>query len=183
MTNDPLWAELNARDVDEGSGDYFGRCPICGSAGTCLNVRKVHWFVCLAHQVKWCYGENLFSTWRFEDEATWDRHAQFLDTCREVTPDHGDAIAPEPWRHPVHDDEDVQRWLLCGPDPARPHPTVDGFVYCSHRGRDAVVAAWLYHSKALRATAARLGLAPLEDGRFFAERILAERIADDARGR
>lgn len=48
--------------------DYFGTCPECGSHDGYYNVGKAHWFVCHEHEVRWCVGSNLFSSWRTEDE-------------------------------------------------------------------------------------------------------------------
>ena len=66
--------------------DHFGVCPICGRNDGFLNVGRAHWFVCHAHHVRWCVGENLFSCWRRQTPAarqlTWERIRDY----REVIP-------------------------------------------------------------------------------------------------
>ena len=64
--------------------DYFGGCPKCGQHNGYLNVEREHWFYCERHRTKWCFGENVFSSWRYEDEATWRRNAHKLAAYREV---------------------------------------------------------------------------------------------------
>ena len=43
-----------------------------------------HFVVCKRHRLAWYVGANLFSSWRDEDEATWDRNEEVIRTCREV---------------------------------------------------------------------------------------------------
>ncbi len=71
--------------------EYFGGCPECGENNGYLNVNRSHWCVCDAHRTKWLVGENLFSAWRDETEADWQRNAEKLAGHREVKP-----IYPEP---------------------------------------------------------------------------------------
>lgn len=75
------WLEGSAKDEDElaevgnlAGLDYFGTCPICARNDGHLNVGRAQWFVCHEHQVRWCAGENLFSTCRHESEADWQRN-------------------------------------------------------------------------------------------------------------
>ena len=60
----------NDRDVTE--DNYFGVCPACGRTDGCLNIGRVHWFVCHQHKKKWSVGSNLFSSWRDQTEADWE---------------------------------------------------------------------------------------------------------------
>jgi hypothetical protein len=64
--------------------EAFGWCPDCGRSDGYLNVEATHWYVCHAHRVRWCVGANLFSSWRYESEADWQKNADLLRTYREV---------------------------------------------------------------------------------------------------
>ncbi len=65
---------------------YFGGCPVCGETTGNLNVGRDHWFICDKHRTKWCIGSNLFSSWRDETEAEWQRNAEKLAGYRAVNP-------------------------------------------------------------------------------------------------
>lgn len=66
--------------------EYFGGCPICGQCQDWLNVHRSHWCVCHNHKTKWNVGENLFSSWRYETEADWQRNLYRLANYRTVEP-------------------------------------------------------------------------------------------------
>jgi hypothetical protein len=70
---------------------HFGGCPICGCEGNFLNIGRDHWVACPYHRTKWCIGSNLFSSWREEKQADWDRNARELSGYVEVRP-----IFPKP---------------------------------------------------------------------------------------
>lgn len=72
--------------VVRNTAHYFGACPHCGGSDEFLNVGGEHWFICRAHRKKWYVGENLFSGWRDESEATWQRNATTLSQYREIEP-------------------------------------------------------------------------------------------------
>ncbi|MGA2499494.1 MAG: hypothetical protein ABSH20_17270, partial [Tepidisphaeraceae bacterium] len=61
-------------------------CPTCGKNDTYLNLGRSHWFVCHQHRVRWCGGENLFSTWRYETEADWQENFEIIGDYAEVKP-------------------------------------------------------------------------------------------------
>ena len=65
---------------------YFGGCPECGDTSGYLNIGREHWFVCDKHKTKWCIGENLFSGWRDETEAEWERNSDKLAGYNKVDP-------------------------------------------------------------------------------------------------
>ena len=65
---------------------YWGRCPQCGQSDGYLSIGRGHWFYCKAHAVKWCAGENLFSSWRADTEEDWKRNAAFLNDFEEIKP-------------------------------------------------------------------------------------------------
>ena len=68
----------------------FGECPHCCLNDGYLNVEREHWFFCHEHKTKWHVGANLFSSWREEDESTWQRNRFRLAEYRTVDP-----IVPE----------------------------------------------------------------------------------------
>jgi hypothetical protein len=65
--------------------EYFGGCPHCGSASW-ANVGKVHWCYCPQHEVRWCIGENVLSSWQHENEEIWQKNIDMLDAFIEVEP-------------------------------------------------------------------------------------------------
>jgi hypothetical protein len=72
-----------------GTDDHFGLCPRCADEGrweegVCLNVHKTHWVTCHQHKLRWCIGENLFSSWQHENPETWERNAALLTNYDEV---------------------------------------------------------------------------------------------------
>ena len=67
------------------AGD-FGVCPECRRNDGYINVHKAHWYMCHAHQTKWCAGWNLFSTWKRETESDWEENNRLLRGYREVEP-------------------------------------------------------------------------------------------------
>ncbi|MHC4880390.1 MAG: hypothetical protein ACYTGL_28405 [Planctomycetota bacterium] len=69
-----------------GIEDYFGGCPICGKNEGYLNVWREHWFFCQDHKVRWIAGENLFSSWRYEDSGDWNQTLQEIGGFIEVAP-------------------------------------------------------------------------------------------------
>lgn len=74
--------EVNPTDID----DYFGGCSICGKNDGYRNVRREHWFFCRNHQVRWPAGENLFSSWRYEDSDDWKTTLQDIGDFKVVAP-------------------------------------------------------------------------------------------------
>ncbi len=79
-----------SRQCRPATTNYFGGCPECGSPGNFANIGRVHWAACSCHMVKWRIGENLFSNWRDENPADWERNAAELAQHREVTPVYPD---------------------------------------------------------------------------------------------
>jgi hypothetical protein len=63
--------------------EYFGGCPECGR-NACVNVGRDHWLVCEEHKKRDIIGSNLFSSWRHETEADWERNRMLLSECEEV---------------------------------------------------------------------------------------------------
>jgi len=86
---------------DESRNDhYFGVCPECGKVEY-VNIGRQHWMFCLEHKVKWLIGSNLFSSWRDETEAEWQRNAEVLEGFREIEP-HTSAHNFAPGYGPCH---------------------------------------------------------------------------------
>jgi hypothetical protein len=77
---------MSIAKTDERADDYFGLCPVCHSAPQWLNVRQSHYNVCHEHRVYWPIGWNLFSSWRTETEADWQRNIDLLRGFRKVEP-------------------------------------------------------------------------------------------------
>lgn len=77
------FAESGSVEVPD---DEFGVCPLCCSQHERLNIQRSHWFVCHAHRVCWCPGENLFSDWRQESERDWQANVRRLKKYRMVEP-------------------------------------------------------------------------------------------------
>jgi hypothetical protein len=83
--------------------DYFGGCPECWRNDGYLNYGRDHWFVCHKHKVRWYVGSNLFSSWREEDEESWNENAKLLSTYREV--EEVTHLPPEYDREEVNDED------------------------------------------------------------------------------
>jgi hypothetical protein len=65
--------------------DYFGRCPQCGCGfNAYVNIGRSHWFYCEADKIKTLVGSNLFSSWRYETEADWERNYEKLKDYKEI---------------------------------------------------------------------------------------------------
>lgn len=56
----------------------LGGCPRCGRVSGYVNLARDHWAYCDLHRYAWCFGSNLFSGWREESDAIWQRNAAFL---------------------------------------------------------------------------------------------------------
>ena len=63
---------------------YFGGCPKCGDSMRQLNVCKQNWLVCDKHKKCWLVGENLFSSWRHENESIWKENLRTIQSYEEV---------------------------------------------------------------------------------------------------
>ena len=86
--------------------EFYGGCPACGLCRGYFNIGRCHWGVCDRHQTKWLVGENLFPSWKEEDETTWQKNTDLLSnhrTARPIYPRGGDQengilIAIRNWR-------------------------------------------------------------------------------------
>lgn len=61
-------------------------CPLCGDGDGYLNIGRVHFGICEPCGIRWVIGENLFSSWRDEDEATWERNGLTLERFTKYNP-------------------------------------------------------------------------------------------------
>ena len=68
--------------------NYFGDCPHCLMSDGYLNIGANHYNVCDVHRVFWSIGANLFSSWKEETEADWQRNKELLGQYSEVKPFH-----------------------------------------------------------------------------------------------
>ena len=66
--------------------DPQGVCPICGKHEGPLNVRRVRWFVCHTHRVRWSAGEAPSSCQPSETPELWRERWDQIGDYRQVTP-------------------------------------------------------------------------------------------------
>ena len=85
--------------------EYFGGCPQCGKNNGFLNIGRGHWFVCDDHKTTWLIGSNLFSCWRDETEADWQRNDYRLAEYSNVEP-----IYPEPTEEDLRQRAEHEVW-------------------------------------------------------------------------
>ena len=62
---------------------YFGHCSFHGHKNYYLNIGRTHWMVCDECKIKWLIGENLFSSWREENETIWKKNAERIRNYKE----------------------------------------------------------------------------------------------------
>jgi hypothetical protein len=65
---------------------YFGGCPVCWQQQGVLNVGRAHLACCHTHKKYWYVGSNVFSAWREETEADWEKNKATLETYEECEP-------------------------------------------------------------------------------------------------
>ena len=66
--------------------EFFGGCPVCGGNDGYLNIHREHWFSCSKHRFRWCWGSNLISTWRLENENDWKKNWERIGAYAECKP-------------------------------------------------------------------------------------------------
>ncbi|MFH1233367.1 MAG: hypothetical protein V1649_01810 [Patescibacteria group bacterium] len=64
---------------------YWGACH-CGNEGSCFNVYKNHWFRCDDCKTVWWIGQNLFSTWQYENEEIWQKDIEKYNYYNVIEP-------------------------------------------------------------------------------------------------
>ena len=96
MVSNKTSCETTSSREDRSDGRY-GLCPRCHSTDGYVNFGRDHWFTCNTHKVRWLFGANIFSSWRYESEEEWrENHAQY-DNYEEVEPYfYADSQATEP---------------------------------------------------------------------------------------
>ena len=55
---------------------YFGHCGVPEHDNYYLNIGRAHWMACDECRIKWFIGENLFSSWRRQNEMIWNENAE-----------------------------------------------------------------------------------------------------------
>jgi len=75
-------AETNSLIFNE--QNYFGHCPFPEHENYYLNIHREHWMVCDKCKIKWCMGENLFSSWRTENMAKWKANFMRIKNYKEI---------------------------------------------------------------------------------------------------
>lgn len=78
-------------------GTYDGDCPYCGTS-LYMNIGRDQYGYCPEHKVSWWIGSNVFSSWLYEGEETWERNARKLANYRRVEPWYRCEPAPPPER-------------------------------------------------------------------------------------
>ena len=81
---------------------FGGGCPQCGLNHGYLNVGRAHWFVCHTHKTKWCRGDNLMSSWRYESEREWASNHARLKSYSDVEPIYAAEVPTPRGELPVH---------------------------------------------------------------------------------
>jgi hypothetical protein len=76
------------RDDDE---HYFGVCPICLSSDGYVNCGRTHWLYCATHKLAWTFGENVFSSWKWDGPEEWRHAADVLTGCTVIAGHTGAA--------------------------------------------------------------------------------------------
>ena len=57
-----------------GEDDFMGVCPLCGGTkaekgyGIIYQVGPDHWRACFNCNVRWCFGSNIFTGWKYVDD-------------------------------------------------------------------------------------------------------------------
>lgn len=83
---------MTTEDIRSSDGT-FGLCPVCRSDPTeILNVERLHVAYCAQCKTKWDVGQNMFSSWRHEQAATWQRNAATLNSMRHVHAHYPPAV-------------------------------------------------------------------------------------------
>ena len=83
--------------------DYFGLCPHCRDHDGYINIGQQHWFFCRRHRTKWCFGSDIFSSWRDQTEdQKWARYYSM---------GFGDYTEVKPYFYPPRIGDRVRRFL------------------------------------------------------------------------
>ena len=69
---------------DDDSNYPIGMCAECDKPRDYeyRNIGREQWAFCTEHKRKWQFGDNLFSSWRYETEDDWWRNVEFLKDYR-----------------------------------------------------------------------------------------------------
>lgn len=79
--------DLNGENLKHAA--VFGFCPDCHCEPEAyVNIGKEQWMYCPDCKTTWCWGYNLFTSWRFETEEEQREKSAFLweEGYREVKP-------------------------------------------------------------------------------------------------
>jgi len=68
-----------------GFAQNFGFCE-CGRMPGTLNVGRTNYMYCKECRTFWGVGDNLFSSWRYEDKSVWRENGKLLDQARRIEP-------------------------------------------------------------------------------------------------
>ncbi len=75
---------MEANHVVFDEDNYFGHCPVFEHKNYFLNIGRGHWMVCDECKITWYIGANLFSSWRYQNQAIWSVNAEKVKKYREI---------------------------------------------------------------------------------------------------
>lgn len=88
---DPYGEENWNENSNKSKWDKFkpmGDC-VCGEYDNAyLNVGRTHWGYCPKCKTRWVIGENIFSSWHYEDQRDWDQNVHELKKFRLINDPH-----------------------------------------------------------------------------------------------
>ena len=73
-----------SKPVEFNDEHYFGHCSCPEHENHYLNIGRCHWMICNKCKIKWFIGENLFSSWREQNENIWRENEEKIRNYREV---------------------------------------------------------------------------------------------------
>lgn len=82
----PLWVRRSRMRREGRQDGYFGLCPECHLCDGMVNVGSSHWLFCEIHKLKWCFGANLFSSWRYETRRVQQKSRELIASFEGVEP-------------------------------------------------------------------------------------------------
>lgn len=80
---DPFGEEI-WEDLKVNWNDFpLGKCP-CGNVPNYLNIGRIQMCYCQECKTKWNLGENVFSSWRYENKEIWEENENFLMNYNQI---------------------------------------------------------------------------------------------------
>lgn len=82
----PLWVRRNRLRRRGRQDDYFGLCPECHLCDGMVNIGSSHWLFCEIHKLTWCFGANIFSSWKYETRRVQQKSRDLIASFEVVEP-------------------------------------------------------------------------------------------------